>query len=80
MSIVLYGISKIMKDERLLELKATLLELLHLLLEESSYQSFTLFQNISQDIRLATVLDALLDFWVKVKNILMCVLMFIDLT
>lgn len=41
------------------------LELLNVLLEETCNQSFKLLLEFSQDIRIETILDAMLDFWLS---------------
>ena len=46
------------------------MELLFVLLEETSDQSAELFQKISQDVSLAAILSAMLEFWVKLTNTL----------
>ena len=54
--------------KELLELKSSALELLNVLLEETSSESFDLLWGISQDIATDTILEAMLDLWVSCSS------------
>ena len=55
----------ILQCKELLELKSSALELLNVLLEETSDESFQLLQGISQDIAKDIILDTMLALWVS---------------
>lgn len=57
----------LLQDKKLLEIKSHALELLNVLLEETSSQSYELLHGISQDIAIDTILEAMLALWVSAE-------------
>ena len=58
-----------MQEKELIDLKSHVLELLQVLLEETTMESYRLCRSISQDISISLILDTMVELWVVTSSI-----------